>query len=60
MRELKEEEVASVSGGNGFVAGVLGIVGAYNTGQWIGRQINRTFQSANNMSIGEYIYFKTR
>lgn len=52
MREITEEEIVAVRGGSSFGGGLLAIAGAYQTGKWVGNQINESFKNATGKTIG--------
>ena len=56
MRDLTEKEVREVSGGNLFIAGVLGLASSYSTGAFIGGTINE-YNASKGYSFGGSIYY---
>lgn len=56
MRELSEEEIKEVSGGNAVAAAVISAVGAFTAGERIGEAINAFNMEVSGMSLGEAIY----
>lgn len=56
MRILSDNEVEEVSGGNGFVGGLIALTGAYTAGQYIGEQINDFNRYTFKLSFGEALY----
>lgn len=56
MRELTNEEISRVSGGN-FFYGLVSIVSAYETGKAAGNYVNDFNRSNFNMSFGEALYY---
>lgn len=59
MRELTENEVEQVSGGNFFI-GVLSITGAYTSGKFIGDAAYNAYTAHNGgTSLGASIYYWT-
>ncbi|XOV89780.1 MAG: hypothetical protein ACFHX7_07810 [Pseudomonadota bacterium] len=56
MRDLTEEEIEEVSGGNPVAGAALSIAGAYYAGEAIGDSINDFNLQVSGMSLGEAIY----